>query len=100
MNSSPKVFTNAPSRRVIYRVMLLALPSVVGLGIVVGLKEIPYPTTIRLDMTVTRFAFKLTKASLGDELFRSLDAYSFGLSNIKSVTLDADRIYRADPKYY
>jgi hypothetical protein len=84
-------------RRLTYLMIMLALPTLFGVCIAGALWKRPYAANVRLNLTVSRFGFKLESASLGDELLRSLVANSVAMSNIETVEFDARRLRIADP---
>jgi hypothetical protein len=84
------------SKRLIYLIAGLALPTVIGISIAAALWKTSYPANVSLNLAVSRFTFQLESASVGDELVRSLPVDSLGMSNIETVEFDARRVRMGD----
>src|SRR5260370_5547603 len=93
---SPK---RSPLRRWIL-VLVLAMPSVIGMITTWVLKNKTYATNISLTLAVSRFAFELEKAPLGDEFIRSANALSLAVTNVDRVEFRANQVFLADQKQY
>lgn len=100
MKSSHRVQKEPSSSRRRMLLLVLVLPSVIAIGTAWVLKNKPYASDITVSLTVSRFAFELEKASLGDEFVRSLNVGSVAMSNVDRIEFGAHRVRLADPKRY